>query len=235
MTPRPQHQSSGTQHHEVLIVGGGSAGIAVAARLLQAEHPPQVAILDPAQKHYYQPLWTLVGGGVVDKHESERDEASVIPDGATWIQDAATGFDPDHNAVMTRSSGTLTYDYLVVCPGIQINWKAIPGLAESLGKNGVCSNYSWEHCDYTWETVQRIANQAGPVRALFTQPTGAITPPGFYGTDAGHLYAHAGLEGVVCGPGGRYNTMPDERVDIPDYLDLIRIYLMTACDICELQ
>lgn len=67
------------------------------------------------------------------------------------------------------------------------------------------------------------------------QPTGAITPPGFYGTDAGHLYAHGGMEGVVCGPGGRYNTMPDERVDIPDYLDMVRIYLMTMCDICELQ
>jgi len=67
------------------------------------------------------------------------------------------------------------------------------------------------------------------------QPTGAITPPGFYGTDAGHLYKHAGMEGVVCGPGGRYNTMPDERVDIPDYLDMIRIYLLTMCDICELS
>jgi acetylornithine deacetylase len=65
------------------------------------------------------------------------------------------------------------------------------------------------------------------------QPTGAITPPGFYGTDAGHLYAAGGMEGVVCGPGGRYNTMPDERVDIPDYLDMIRIYLLVICDICE--
>jgi acetylornithine deacetylase len=64
------------------------------------------------------------------------------------------------------------------------------------------------------------------------QPTGAITPPGFYGTDAGHFYAELGLEGVVCGPGGRYNTMPDERVDIPDYLDMIRIYLLTILDIC---
>ena len=67
------------------------------------------------------------------------------------------------------------------------------------------------------------------------QPTGAITPPGFYGTDAGHLYAEGGMQGVVCGPGGRYNTMPDERVDRPDYLDMIRIYLLTMCDICGLE
>jgi acetylornithine deacetylase len=67
------------------------------------------------------------------------------------------------------------------------------------------------------------------------QPTGPLTPAGFYGTDAGHLYKHGGMEGVVCGPGGRYNTMPDERVDIPDYLDMIRIYLLTMCEICEVQ
>jgi acetylornithine deacetylase len=67
------------------------------------------------------------------------------------------------------------------------------------------------------------------------QPTGPITPPGFFGTDAGHLFARGGMEGVVCGPGGKFNTMPDERVDIPDYLDMIRIYLMTMCDICDLQ
>ncbi|MFD1911193.1 M20 family metallopeptidase [Halodurantibacterium flavum] len=66
------------------------------------------------------------------------------------------------------------------------------------------------------------------------QPTGAIPPPGFFGTDAGHLY-EGGMEGVVCGPGGRYNTMPDERVEIVDYLDMIRVYLMTICDICEAE
>ncbi|MBY6092363.1 M20 family metallopeptidase [Maritimibacter alkaliphilus] len=66
------------------------------------------------------------------------------------------------------------------------------------------------------------------------QPTGAITPPGYFGTDAGHLYEHGGMEGIVCGPGGKFNTMPDERVEITDYLDCIRIYLMTLCDICEL-
>lgn len=65
------------------------------------------------------------------------------------------------------------------------------------------------------------------------QPTGAITPPGFYGTDASHLLHRAGMEGIVCGPGGRYNTMPDERVDIVDYLDAIRLYMLAILDICE--
>ena len=194
--------TTGNQHHEVLIVGGGSAGIAVAARLLLAEQPPQVAILDPAEKHYYQPLWTLVGGGVVSKEETERDEASVIPEGATWIQDAATGFDPDRNVVHTQSGGTLTYDYLVVCPGIQINWTAIPGLAESLGRHGVCSNYSYEHCDYTWDTVQRLAEKRGPVKALFTQPTGAIkcggAPQKIMYLTADHLRRTGRLSPATC-------------------------------------
>jgi acetylornithine deacetylase len=80
--------------------------------------------------------------------------------------------------------------------------------------------------------IVRSINAAYQVVRGMPQPTGAITPPGFYGTDAGHFYAELGLEGVVCGPGGRYNTMPDERVDIPDYLDMIRIYMLTILDIC---
>jgi acetylornithine deacetylase len=67
------------------------------------------------------------------------------------------------------------------------------------------------------------------------QPTGALPPPAYYGTDAGHFFKELGMEGVVCGPGGRYNTMPDERVDIADYLDMIRIYMLVMLDICEVN
>jgi acetylornithine deacetylase len=84
-------------------------------------------------------------------------------------------------------------------------------------------------------TAERAINAAYAAIRGEPQPTGAITPPGFYGTDAGHLYAELGMQGVVCGPGGRYNTMPDERVDIADYLDMIRIYLLTIADICGID
>jgi acetylornithine deacetylase len=80
--------------------------------------------------------------------------------------------------------------------------------------------------------IVRAVNAAYKIVRGVEQPTGAIRPPGFYGTDAAHL-AKAGMEGVVCGPGGRYNTMPDERVDVPDFLDMVRIYLLTILDICE--
>jgi acetylornithine deacetylase len=82
--------------------------------------------------------------------------------------------------------------------------------------------------------IVRAINRAYRAVRGSEQPTGAITPPGFYGTDAGHLYERGGMEGVVCGPGGRYNTMPDERVEIADFLDMVRIYLLTILDICEL-
>jgi sulfide:quinone oxidoreductase len=165
---------SNSTHHEVLIVGGGSAGISVAARLANAADPPQVTVLDPAEYHYYQPFWTLVGGGVVPREETERRQADLMPEGVTWLQQAVASFAPDANSITTEDGRTLTYDYLVVCPGIQINWGGIPGLEESLGTNGVCSNYSYDSCPYTWEALENVARQRGPIRALFTQPSGAI-------------------------------------------------------------
>ena len=111
-------------HYQVLIVGGGTAGITVAAQLANHYSRPEVAIIDPATKHYYQPLWTLVGGGVFPKEQSERNEADLIPAGTTWIQDAVAAFDPDNNTVTCIDGATYAYDVLVVCPGIQLDWKS---------------------------------------------------------------------------------------------------------------
>lgn len=159
-------------HYQVLIIGGGTAGISVAAWLRNEANPPEIAIIEPSSKHYYQPLWTLVGGGVFSKEESERNEADYIPAGTTWLQDAVASMDPDSNSLTTKSGQTLTYDYLVVAAGIQIDWNAIPGLAESVGKpgTGVCSNYSYETVDSTWNN---IANFKGGT-AIFTQPSTGI-------------------------------------------------------------
>ncbi|WP_457653049.1 FAD-dependent oxidoreductase [Rhodocaloribacter sp.] len=157
-------------HYQVLVIGGGTAGLTVAAQLRNQADPPEVAIIEPSEKHYYQPIWTLVGGGVFPREISERDEADFIPDGAVWIRDAAASFDPDHNTVTTRDGKAIGYDYLVVCPGIQIDWDKIPGLAESLGSNGVCSNYSYQTVPYTWETLRHLKGG----RAIFTQPATPI-------------------------------------------------------------
>jgi sulfide:quinone oxidoreductase len=158
--------------YSVVIVGGGSAGISIAARLLR-ESPSlanQVAIIDPSSKHYYQPLWTLVGGGAAKREVTERDEASVIPEGAVWIQEAVTEFAPADNKVHTAGDKQISYDYLVVAAGIQIDWSKIKGLQETIGKNGVCSNYSFDTVASTWEAIRNFKGGT----AIFTQPPNPI-------------------------------------------------------------
>ncbi|WP_170163427.1 NAD(P)/FAD-dependent oxidoreductase [Brevibacillus gelatini] len=154
--------------YKLVIVGGGSAGITVAAQLLRKarELSGQIAIVDDAAKHYYQPLWTLAGAGVVSREVTERDEAAVIPKGAIWVREAVTAFLPKENAVVTASGNKLHYDYLVVAAGIQIDWDKVKGLKESIGKEGVCSNYSYDYVESTWDSIRQF--QGGT--AIFTQP-----------------------------------------------------------------
>jgi len=156
--------------YDILIVGGGTAGITVAAQLRRRAPGLRVAVIEPSAKHYYQPLWTLVGAGAARRESTEREEASVIPEGVTWLQNAAATFQPDANTVTLAGGQVLSYENLVVCPGIQLNWGAVKGLPETLGKNGVCSNYSYATVNYTWECLQETRQGA----ALFTMPATAV-------------------------------------------------------------
>lgn len=158
------------ERHKVVIIGGGNAGISVAARLVRKLKGLDVAVIDPSEKHYYQPLWTLVGGGVFEKQVTERSEASVIPKGVTWLREAVVEICPEENAVLTASRRRIGYDYLVVAPGIQLNWDRVPGLREALGKEGVCSNYSFDYVDKTWEFINGFTGGT----ALFTHPATPI-------------------------------------------------------------
>ncbi len=153
--------------YRVLIVGGGTAGITVAARLRRAMPSWSVAIVEPSGTHFYQPLWTLVGGGVFPKEVTARPEHSVIPPGVTWLQDAVTELEPERKCVVTRRGRRVVYDFLVVCPGIQLDWGTIPGLQEEIGKDGVCSNYAYDLVDSTWQTLQAFHGGT----ALFTMPS----------------------------------------------------------------
>ncbi len=157
-------------HHQVVIVGGGTAGLTVASSLKVKNPAIDIAIIDPAEKHYYQPLWTLIGAGVFPKEESERNEADYIPAGTTWIKEFVESFDPDQNAILTKAGNKITYDVLIVAAGIQIDWDKIPGLKESIGKpgTGVCSNYSYETVESTWENIQAL--KEGDT-AIFTHPS----------------------------------------------------------------
>ncbi len=152
--------------HDILIIGGGAAGISLAASLLKRQPNLQISIVEPRDKHYYQPAWTLVGAGAFDPKATERDMASVMPKGVPWIRAAVTGFDPAQRKVRLDTGNAISYQNLVVAPGLQLNWHAIPGLQETLGKNGVTSNYRFDLAPYTWSLVQAMKKG----RAIFTQP-----------------------------------------------------------------
>ena len=152
--------------HVVVIIGGGAAGIAAAASLLARWPGLDIAIIDPADIHYYQPGWTLVGAGVFDAASTARTMASLIPRGVHWIKSAVAAFEPERNAVILDGCRVVKYQQLVVCPGLKLNWSAIEGLSETLGRNGVTSNYLYHLAPYTWELVQQLKGG----HAIFTQP-----------------------------------------------------------------
>ncbi|MAF16067.1 MAG: pyridine nucleotide-disulfide oxidoreductase [Marinomonas sp.] len=152
--------------HEVVIVGAGAGGVAVAASLLKRRANLNIALIDPAKEHSYQPGWTLVGGGVFQQSQTRRPMSSVIPDGVTHYSEAAATFQPEENCVTLADGKVISYSVLVVSPGLKLNWEAIPGLKETLGKNGVTSNYQWETAPYTWQNVQQLKKG----KAIFTQP-----------------------------------------------------------------
>ena len=160
---------STTGKHQVLIVGGGTAGITVAARMLRKGYT-DVAVIEPSDKHYYQPLWTLVGGGQANASSTERPEASVMPKDATWIRNAASVFDPENNTVTCVDGASYEYGVLVVCPGIQLDWNRTEGLEETLGRDGVSSNYRFDLAPRTWDFIRTLRSGT----AVFTVPSGAI-------------------------------------------------------------
>jgi sulfide:quinone oxidoreductase len=157
-------------HHSVLIIGGGTGGLSVAARLRLAQPGLDIAIIEPSEHHDYQPLWTLVGGGVVTKDVTRRREADYIPEGVTWIRERVASFEPDKNAVTTESGTRVTYEQLVVAAGIQLDWGKIKGLDGNLGKGGIVSNYSYDVVDKTWEALRQFKGG----NAVFTFPTPPI-------------------------------------------------------------
>ena len=158
-----------TRQHRIVIVGGGSAGITVAARL-RRKNQDDVAVIDPAATHYYQPLWTLAGGGCAPVEASAKPQSKVMPKGVTWIRQAAVEVDPDAKEITLDDGSTVAYQYLVMCPGIQLDWAKITGLSQTLGRDGVSSNYLYELAPATWRFIREMRSGT----AVFTMPSGPI-------------------------------------------------------------
>ncbi|MGC9269430.1 NAD(P)/FAD-dependent oxidoreductase [Acidiphilium sp.] len=155
--------------YEVLIIGGGSAGLTVAA-MLRGKIQGRMAIVDPTDTNAYQPGWTLVGGGVFTLEQTIKPEAALIPRGVEWVKQAAARFDPEHDRVGLADGTMLGYRFLIVCPGLQLDWDRVDGLAEAIGSGGVCSNYRGDLAAYTWACIKSFKGG----KMIFTQPPSPI-------------------------------------------------------------
>lgn len=166
-------QEKDKRNQRILIVGGGTAGIGVAA-MCRNEGMQNVTVVEPKSVHYYQPLWTLVGGGIKSNKDSVKDMKTLIPKGANWVQKSVQSFDPDKNQVTLEDGSSVDYDYLVVAAGIQTDWNKIPGLIDGLEQegSGVVSVYDYKYSEKTWKEFQSIKEKASTM--LFTMPSTPI-------------------------------------------------------------
>ncbi len=129
-------------HYNVVVVGGGAAGTSVVNDLKKQNSSLDIALIEPSSEHYYQPAFTLVGGGAYKFENTLRQQKDLLPEGVTWHKNYAASFSPDENKVYLDTECEISYDYLVVCPGLQLDFHKIKGLESTLGQNGVCCNYS---------------------------------------------------------------------------------------------
>lgn len=159
-------------HHRVVIVGGGNAGLTVAGRLQRAG-VRDIAVIEPRGTHVFSPLQSHIAGGVARRHEAERPQAEAMPPGVHWLRDAVRDIDPDARTVRLASGSELAYDHLVVCPGIAMDWDAVPGLADAMASPYGGSNYDLELAVKVSPLLRDL--RSGTV--VFTQASDAASCP----------------------------------------------------------
>ncbi|WP_026987314.1 bifunctional protein tyrosine phosphatase family protein/NAD(P)/FAD-dependent oxidoreductase [Fodinicurvata fenggangensis] len=215
---------TGDAHYKVVIVGAGAGGIAVAASLKARKPGLEIAIIDPADIHYYQPGWTMVGGGIFEPQETAKTMGSLIPKGVAWIKAAVAAFEPQNNAVILEGCRVVKYDRLVICPGLKLDWGKVEGLVETLGQNGVTTNYRYDLAPYTWQLVQEMRGGT----ALFTQPPMPIkcagAPQKAMYLSADHWYRSGRLKDIdihFCNAGGVLFGVKDY---VPALMEYVKKY-----------
>ncbi len=164
-----------SRHHSVLIIGGGAAGAGMAHRAIKQLKYGDIAVIEPAEYHYYQPMWTLVGAGIASKRRTRKPMSALLPKEATLIKDRVVAVDPDARLVETAGGEKISYDWLIIAAGLKLDWNKIEGLSKDIiGQNGICSNYSYDTVHHTWEMIRNFKGGT----ALFTMPPMPIKCPG---------------------------------------------------------
>jgi sulfide:quinone oxidoreductase len=143
------------EQHDVVVVGGGNAGISLAARLLRLG-ARDVALLEPNEVHRYRPLLNYVGAGEASMGSLERPMGDVVPDGCTWVRDEVTSVDPAGSTLTTAGGRTLGWATLVVCCGLEEDWAAIPGLEEAYASGWAGSTFVVETAPLTWPALSSL-------------------------------------------------------------------------------
>lgn len=152
---------------KIIIIGGGAAGLTVAAQLARQLSAPDITVIDPSAQHFYQPGFTLIAAGVYAPSDVWKPQKDCMPSGVTWIKDSVLLVDPDKKTVQTKVSGALAYDFLVLAPGLQLNWNKVEGISRAtLGAGNAHSIYDFEGAQRTWTALQAFAKKGGT--AIFT-------------------------------------------------------------------
>ncbi|XP_043929295.1 sulfide:quinone oxidoreductase, mitochondrial [Protopterus annectens] len=154
------------EYYDVVVVGGGAGGIAMSARMKRTLGAGKVAVIEPSETHYYQPLWTLVGAGAKQVATSARPTASTIPSGVKWIKSSVQEFDPDRNCICVADGKEISYKYLIVALGLELQFEKVKGLPEGFGCPKIGSNYSVHTVEKTWKALQDFKEG----NAIFTFP-----------------------------------------------------------------
>ncbi|TNN00193.1 hypothetical protein fugu_011439 [Takifugu bimaculatus] len=151
---------SAKQHYKMLVLGGGSGGIAMSARMKRMMGAENVAVVEPSEArsrmHYYQPIWTLVGAGAKTAASSGRSTASVMPSGVKWVKSKVEEINPDTNTVRTDDGTEISYEYLIVALGLQLHYERIKGLPDGFEHPKIGSNYSIQTVEKTWNALQNF-------------------------------------------------------------------------------
>lgn len=152
---------------KIVIIGGGAAGLSMAARLMNWLDEPDVTLIDPSELQYYQPGFTLIASGVYKPEGVYKKQEACIPSGVKWIKDSVAAVDPVKNEIRTQTNGVVAYDFLVLTPGLQINWNLVEGMTqETLGQGNAHCIYDFEGAKRTWAALQEFGKKGG--RGIFT-------------------------------------------------------------------